>query len=290
MSRFSRLPVGGLPGAHAQQLAPVARPVEPLVVVVPGERRGLRGRGLERPRLVVEPRRLAVEHRCRDQGHERGQHGERRGRRRVRPAQLLEPQERDHQQREDRAADELAFEVERDDRDGVERGRATSSAAAGKPSFAAPRPEREQRGEHDERAGAERDHRAHPLVEPAVGHAHARQVRDAARDAARQLAPAAGQQQLVGHAARHQHERDERDDRRDRGERAQAAFEPAGGQHRADREQPDGHDRPAAPGLGGLEQRHPVQRPPGRERGERERAGERDRQDRLAARDAAPAL
>ena len=114
------LPVRGLARRHAQQLAAVTGPVEPGVGVVPAERGRLRGRRLQRPGLVVEDRRVAVEHGRGDQRGERGQDREGDGGRRVRPAQLLQPQEGDDQQREDRAAEELDAEADRDHRDDVE--------------------------------------------------------------------------------------------------------------------------------------------------------------------------
>ena len=116
----------------------------------------------------------------------------------------------------------------------------------------AAQPERQQRGEQHERGAAERDHRAHPVVEAPVRDAHAGQVGDAARDAAGELAPAARQHQLVGDPAGHQHQRGEGDDRDDRGDRAPPALELPGAEHRGDGEHPDEQDRPAAAGLGRL--------------------------------------
>ena len=194
------LPVRGLAGAHAQQLAAVARPVQPGVGVLPVERRRLRRGGLGRPRLVVEPRRVAVDHRRGGERDERGQERDPGRRHRVGAAQLLQPQEGDHQQREDGAADELAGEVERDHRDHVEDDQQQQREDR-EPEPVAARPEREHRGGGDQHGAADRDVGPHPRVEAAVGHAHARQVGDAARDAARELAPPARQQQLVGHPA-----------------------------------------------------------------------------------------
>ena len=141
-----------------------------------------------------------------------------------------------------------------------------STAAAGKPVPDAPRPEREQRGDRDEQRAAGHDHDPRPLVEAAVGHAHAGQRLEPAPHAGEQVAPPVGPQVLVGDAAGEQAERDggERDHRGDQpAQRTAQPRRPEQGRH-DERRDPD--RLPRAGGLGRVEQRHPVQPGEGRER------------------------
>ena len=88
------LPVGGLLGLDAQQLAAVARPVERAVVVVPGERGRLRARRCRAPRsrspTTASRRRARAPRSARATATPSG---EQRGRAGVGEPQLLEPQE-----------------------------------------------------------------------------------------------------------------------------------------------------------------------------------------------------
>ena len=240
-----------------------------------GARRG----GRERPRLVVPPRGVAVERGRHDQRRDGDPGGERRSRAGLGEAQALEPQEREHEQRQQRAAQELALEVERDGGHRVERHEQDERGereAGGR----APRPERGQRREHGQHRAAERDHDPGPLVDPAVGHARARQRADAALDARRQGVPVGGPQHLVGDARGEEGEHDRRQAGAGHRRPAQRAVQPGRAEQGRHRQQAGADRGPGASRRGRLEHRHPVQ---GAERGEREvgrAAGERERQQR----------
>ena len=255
-----RLPVGGLARLDAQQLAPVARPVERSVAVLPAEARGLRGGVAERPGLVVEPRPVGVERGRRDQAEDRHRDGEHRGRAGVADPQALEPQVADHEHAQQRAADELRVQLDRDDGHGVERQQQDERHVAEAQLAARPGPERDQRRRDRERRAAEADHRAGPLVEAAVRHPRARQRGDAAPDRGRQLAPAVGPQQLVGDAAGGEGERHDRDRDEDGGGRPQRRAQ-APGRQQAEHREHGGAER-VARAVGGdrLEHVHPLER------------------------------
>ena len=276
--------VGGLPvrrplgGVHAQQLAAVARPVERAVVVVPAEGGRARRGGAERPALVVPPRRVAVQRRGQHERHHGHSGGHQPGVAGVADAQLLEPQEGEHEQRERGAAHELVLEVERHGGHRVERHE-QGQRDAGEPDPVAARPERREGGGGHQHGAAERDHGADPLVEPAVRHAHAGQRRDAAVDAGGQRAPVVGPQQLVGDSAAEQRE-PERDDRHAarRDLPVPEALQPARGEQAEHRQHAGSERVQRTVGLRRVEQHHPVQRAEAGEGDERKPARDRDRQ------------
>ena len=247
----------GRVGLDAQQLAAVARPVQRAVVVVPAERDRLRPGRVDGPALVVEPRIGPVERRRGEQRADGRGDGDDPGGGSVAHAQLLEPQEGDHQQREQRAAQELALEVQHHGGHRVERHE--REQRRGREAGAiAPRPEREQRGDHREQRPACSDRQPRPLVDAAVGHADSRQRVDAAAGAGQQRAPAVRPQVLVREAAREQRERDRRERDERRHDPAQRAPEARGAEQCDDHEHGESDRLPRPPGLGRLEQARPV--------------------------------
>ncbi len=275
------LPVRRALGAHAQHLAPVARPVQRAVGVVPRVGRRLRRRGVQRPRLVVEPRRVGVDQR-RDQHPGDHDHDRHRAREpHVAHPQPLQPQEGEHEHRQHRAAQELAREAERHRRHGVEDDEQQQREPGHAQLPVAPRPERGERGDDDQRRPADRDDELDPRVDPAVGHAHARQRLDAARDPRGELVPVRRVQQRPRDPAgeHRQHERDDRD--ADAGDVRPAARQPPRAPQRGRGRQRDQQRERPAPRHAGREQRHPVQHGEAREQQERDPARDRQRERRV---------
>ena len=202
----ARLPVGRARAPHAQQLAAVARPVERAVVVVPVEGRRTsprrrRAPSSRSPTTGCRPSSAGAAISAQRRGHAGG---DRAGGARVAQAQLLEPQEGEHEQRQQRAAQELVVEVERRRRASRRAHEQRSARRAGSPmrprgaarTRAAPRRATSTRA-------AERDHGPRPRRRPR-GRARARpgsasMPRLMPDD---QLAPAVGAQQLVGRRRR----------------------------------------------------------------------------------------
>ena len=192
----ARLPVRGVARLDAQQLAAVARPVQRAVVVVPREAHRLRARASRAPssrsrttaracRAPARRRAPATATPTRDDA----------GRGRVADPQLLQPQEGEQQQREHRAAQELALEVEHHGRHHVERHEREHGDGGEAGARRPPRPEREQRGD-GRRAASRRSRSRSASTRRGRGRARARPAAPRAparrRPAARPSGRAAG--------------------------------------------------------------------------------------------------
>ena len=197
---------------------------------------------------------------------------------RVVDAEPLGAQEGDHEQREQRAAEELGLEVEHDGRDDVEREQQQQRERREAGATAAAGPEGEQPGEDDQQRPAHPDHRARPLVEPAVRDAHAGQRVDPAPRAGHQVAPAVGPQVLVAEPAGEQRGTDGDQRHGGRGDLAPPAGQPRGEQQRRDEQHDDPDRLPRPPPGGGLDQVHPLQPREQREDAEEEPADPAERQ------------
>ena len=243
------LPVRRPAGVDAQHLGAVARPGDVAVGVVPVELDRVVGTEALGERLVVEPRLLAVR---RARQRQRAGQRQRQHRRDPEPRpqrQPLEPEEADGQRGQDEPEHDRPRPADRDDRRGDEdeQQREREELVAAGP--VAPRPERQQGGEHAEQRAEQLEREARPRVRAAVGHLDARERLRPVRE------PGA---QLVQPARLEQREREPRggvrgDERRDRHAERQRAAEAAA------------RVRPQDPDRGGDGDEHPEQRVPPRE-------------------------
>ena len=264
-----RLPVGRDAGLDAQHLAPVARPRQRPVAVRPRERLGLRRLELLGEVLVVEPRLAAVQARPDDRPDDRGGHHAGHGHRQLVGADALEPQEAGEDDAEQRAVEVGRVGTVLDDGDrveGAEGHRRRDRVARRRP---APGPEGEQGGERQQRRPAGQDGRAHPLVDPAVGHRDGRRGADPLRHARYEVVPLVPAEHAQRHAGDEQGE-DEQDEGHRAGRGAPLPLGPArrqrdqGGAAREGEEQRQEH----VAALRGPDQRAPVQAREEPERGE----------------------
>ena len=281
--QLRRLPVRAIARLDAQHLAPVARPAQRPVAVVPVIARARPGAEILREPLVIEQRAAAVDPR---REHERGEDRDRhdRGRHRRGPTlDALEPQEDGEQQREHRATEErvraLVLHRGHEIQDGEhDRGGDREAEPA-----AAPWREGQQRGKADEHAGSQDDDDPRPRVGPVKRCADVRDGAETLADPGGQVVPGARSREIGRDPGCGECDDEQRQADGCRHERARQASEPSparGDQDRAGGERGEQrHDRRQR--RGGRHHPRPRRATEGGEREEPAQARGRDRQARV---------